>query len=128
VRGVPAGSYTLLPATPPFIVGLVNVRGRLLTALDIRPLLDMAPAPTRPGAFLLIVSANGIEAGLLADAVDEVRRGDDELAPSLSAASGGGAPWVRGIDRQLHLWLDPGALLADPRLIVNTANEHYGDE
>jgi purine-binding chemotaxis protein CheW len=115
----PFGAYTPLPATPPFVVGLVNVRGRLLAALDIRPLLDSPPAAPRPGAALLILAANGIEVGLLADVVIEVRHSDDDLAPVPSATAGRSAAWVRGVDRQLNLRLDPAALLADPRLIVN---------
>jgi len=117
----PLGDCTPLPSTPPFVVGLVNVRGRLLAALDIRPLLDIAPAPPQPGAYLLVLATNGMEVGLLADAVIEVRRGADDLAPVPSTAAGRGAGWVRGVDRQLNLLLDPAALLADPRLIVNGA-------
>src|SRR5688500_13903548 len=72
----PLSGWTPLPSTPPYVVGLVNVRGRLLAALDIRPLLDIAPAAPRNGAFLLVVSASGMELALLADHVVEVRRGD----------------------------------------------------
>jgi purine-binding chemotaxis protein CheW len=113
------GDVTPLPFTPSFVVGLVNVRGRLLAALDIRPLLDMPEAPFQPQSFLLVLTANGLEVGLLADAVVEVRRGDNQLAPVLSTAAGRGVAWVRGVDRRLNLLLDPPALLADPRLIVN---------
>jgi purine-binding chemotaxis protein CheW len=116
------GDVTPLPFTPAFCVGLVNIRGRLLTALDIRPLLDMPAAPPQPQAFLLVLAANGIEVGLLADAVIEVRRSDDQLSPVLSSAAGRGVGWVRGVDRRLSLLLDPPALLADPRLAVNGAS------
>ena len=122
VREVQAlGDVTPLPFTPAFVVGLVNLRGRLLTALDIRPLLDMAEAPPSSQAFLLILTVNGIEVGLMADAVVEVRRSDEQLAPVLSTMAGRGVGWVRGVDRRLCLLLDPPTLLADPRLAVNGA-------
>ena len=117
----PLGEITPLPFTPAFLVGLVNVRGRLLATLDIRPLLDMPEAPPQPQAFLLVLTANGMEVGLLADAIVEVRRSDDQLAPVLSTASGRGVAWVRGVDRRLSLLLDPPGLLADPRLAINGA-------
>jgi purine-binding chemotaxis protein CheW len=119
----PLDRITPLPSTPPFVLGLVNVRGRLLAALDIRPLLDIPQTPPAADAFLLVLTANGIEVGLLADAVIEVRRGDDDLAPVLSTTAGRGTTWIMGVDRQLNLLIDPPALLSDPRLIVNQASE-----
>jgi purine-binding chemotaxis protein CheW len=112
-------AYTPLPATPPCIVGLVNLRGRLITALDMRPLLDLPAADPAPDAFLLIINAGGAEVGLLADAVAEVRYAGTDLTPALSANAGRAAAWIRGIDRQLTLRLDPALLLADPRWLVN---------
>jgi purine-binding chemotaxis protein CheW len=114
------GNYTPLPFTPPFVVGLVNVRGRLLTMLDIRPLLEMPPAPPQPNAFLVVLSTSAIEVALLADLVIEVRPGDNHLAPMPSTAAGRGVAWARGVDRHLNLILDPPTLLADPRLIVDS--------
>ena len=118
----PFAAYTRLPGTPSFVVGLVNMRGRLLTVLDIRPLLNLTPAPPQPGASLLILSAGGVDIGLLADTVIEVRRGDDDLTPALSATAGA-ASMVRGVDRHLNLVIDPMALVTDPRLAVNTMPE-----
>jgi purine-binding chemotaxis protein CheW len=118
----PLGDVTPLPFTPAFLVGLVNVRGRLLAVLDIRPLLDIPETPPQPQAFLLVLTANGIDVGLLADALVEVRRNDYQLAPVLSTA-GRGVAWVRGVDRRLSLLLDPLTLLADPRLTINGASQ-----
>jgi purine-binding chemotaxis protein CheW len=113
----PLSGWMPLPSTPPCVVGLVNVRGRLLAALDIRPLLDIAPTAPRNGAFLLVVSASRMEVALLADHGVEVRRSDQSLAPALSTSTGRGLVWVRGIDRHLDLLLDLPLLLADPRLL-----------
>jgi purine-binding chemotaxis protein CheW len=115
----PLMAWTSLPTTPAFVFGLVNVRGKILSALDLRPLLDMKQTMTRDNAFLLIISAQGTEIGLLADSVDEVRRGDRELSPTLSAVAGHGVPWVLGLDQSLNLVIDPPQLFADPRVIVN---------
>lgn len=115
----PMNTYTPLPSTPSFIVGLVNVRGRLLTALDIRPLIDVAQTVPQEQSFLLILSAHGTEICLLADGVVEVRYGDADLAPAISTTTGRGVTWIRGIDRDLNVWIDPPLLLSDQRLIVN---------
>ena len=117
----PLNGFTALPGTPSFIVGLVNVRGRLLTALDIRPLLDLAGATPQPNSLLLIVSSKAMEVALIADAVLDVRRTIGTPAPTLSSMAGHGTAWLHGIDHYSTLLIDPTLLLADQRLIVNTA-------
>jgi purine-binding chemotaxis protein CheW len=119
----PLAGYTPLPGTPPFVFGLINLRGRLLAALDIRPLLGVAAASPRPGAALLIVSAGGIEVGLLADEVIEIRRCATRLSPALASADGQVVAWVRGIDSGLTVLLDLALLLADSRLVVNNISD-----
>jgi purine-binding chemotaxis protein CheW len=117
---LPLGHATPLPSTPSFVVGLVNLRGRLLVALDLRPLLDSPPAPAQPDACLLVVGARAMDVGILADVVVGVRQDDTTLAPALSTLAGHRVEWIRGIDRDLNLQLDPELLFADSRLAINT--------
>lgn len=114
----PLRDWTPLPTTPPFVLGLVNVRGKILAALDLRPLLDIPQTPPQDGAFLIILSVQGAEVGLLADGVVEVERGEPDLSPTLSAVTGHAVAWVRGLDSKMHVLIDPVLLLADPRVIV----------
>jgi purine-binding chemotaxis protein CheW len=97
------------------------VRGRLLTALDLRPLLGLPPAAALPGGLLLIVAVKSVELALYTDAVLDVRRRDNEIAPAPSNSAGSGIAWLLGVDRAFTLLIDPVLLLADPRLIVNTS-------
>jgi purine-binding chemotaxis protein CheW len=116
---LPLGICTPLPAVPPFIVGLVNVRGRLVAALDIRPLLAVPIVPLGPAAMLLIIGPDEAMVGLVADRVVAVEHAVSKLTPTLSSAAGRDTLWLRGVDEQLSLHIDPVALLADPRLLVN---------
>lgn len=120
------GGYTPLPGTPPLVLGLVNVRGRLLTILDIRPLLGLSADLARAGSALLIVGAAGIEVGLLADEVIEIRHGGTTLAPSLGSADGQVAPWVHGVDSDLTVRLDLSLLLAEAQLIIGASEAQEG--
>ncbi|GAB4214251.1 MAG: chemotaxis protein CheW [Roseiflexaceae bacterium] len=117
----PLRAYTPLPVMPAHIVGLVNLRGRLLAVLDIRPLLGIPRAAPRPESGLLRVALGEVEVGLLIDEVIEVRRGDGVAAPALSALAGQSVEWVHGVDRQLNLLIDPALLLSDPRLLSGGA-------
>lgn len=112
----PLGRCTPLPSTPSCMLGLVNLRGRPLAVLDIRPLLGLPVAPLPADAWLLIVAAGGIEVGLAADSVLGVQHIADALTPAFSAVAGRCLAWVRGVDQELRLQLDPAGLLADARL------------
>ena len=38
----PLKDYTPLPCTPPFVLGLVNVRGQIISVIDIKKFFDIA--------------------------------------------------------------------------------------
>ncbi len=114
----PLATITALPTTPSFVAGLVNVRGKILTALDIRPLLDVEQQYLAEDAFLVVVHVDGADVCLLADSVMEVEYGDSEILPALSSVGGGGATWVRGLDTHMNVLIDLPQMLADPRVTV----------
>lgn len=59
-----------VPLAPPFVGGLVHYRGEVLTAISLRRLLGMDPAPA-PEDVLVFESADG-PFGLFVDSVGEV--------------------------------------------------------
>lgn len=63
---------TRVPLAPPAIAGLLNVRGGLVTALDLRPHLGLPPAPAQAGQMNLVMRAADAAASLLVDSVGEV--------------------------------------------------------
>jgi purine-binding chemotaxis protein CheW len=114
----PLGGYTPLPFTPACIIGLINVRGRLVSLLDIRPLFGLPTRAPAASACAIILAASGAQTALLADDVIEVRPNDPHLLRPLTASSGEGTLWVLGIDHQQALIIDPLLLLNDPRIRV----------
>lgn len=117
----PLRAYTPLFEAPPWIVGLVNMHGRLLTCIDLRPLLDLPASPPAPGSFLILLQERGNELALLAHNILGMTTNALELSPSPVMASNAALSWIRGVDRDLSLAIDPVELLADPRLIVEYA-------
>jgi len=115
----PLRAYTPLFRAPPFIVGLVNIHGRLLTCLDLRPLLDLPVDPPAPGSFLIVLQGTGGDAVLLADSILDMTSDALELSPAPVTTANAAISWIRGVDRDLSIVIDPVALLADPRLIVD---------
>lgn len=111
----PARGVTPLPGTPAAIAGMLNVRGTIVTVLDLARGLRLPATPMTDGACVLLadVGAGGGRGsvGLLVGEVRGVRRlALDRLARSLS-----GDPAVRGIAEAGIVVLDLAALLADGR-------------
>ena len=80
---LPAGALTPVPGTPVFVLGVTNVRGRVLAVLDLAPVLGAA-AGDDPPAHLVVVEAGGMTFGIAAGDVEgPVRRERADLAADL---------------------------------------------
>lgn len=58
---------TKLPCTPPFIMGLINVRGKVLSVIDIKTFFNIPGKGITNLNKVIIVKHNDIEIGILAD-------------------------------------------------------------
>ena len=63
---------TRVPMTPDFIRGVMNMRGRIVAAVDLRAILGMAPPPDTIKTKIIIYDAGCGETGLIVDRVREV--------------------------------------------------------
>jgi purine-binding chemotaxis protein CheW len=72
---------TRLPGAPPCVRGLINVRGAIVTVLDLGMRLDAERSPVTEGAILLVRRGARL-VGIVVDQVVDVRRLDlDDLEP-----------------------------------------------
>jgi purine-binding chemotaxis protein CheW len=67
-----AGAVTPVPLAPPDVLGLMNLRGRVVTALDIRQRLGLPPAESKAGAMAIGIEADGDAFGLVVDRIGEI--------------------------------------------------------
>lgn len=65
---------TKLPHTPPFIEGIINLRGRIIPVLDLRKRFGLAVSDYNEDSRVIIVEINGQTVGAIVDAVAEVVR------------------------------------------------------
>lgn len=63
---------TPVPCCPAHVVGAVNLRGEILTLVDVRRALQMPAAPDRRGAQMMVVQVGELRAGVVVDAVLDV--------------------------------------------------------
>ena len=63
---------TRVPLAPPEIAGVLNLRGRIVTAIDLRRRLGLAPAGDARKRMAIGIEYKGESYGLLIDAIGEV--------------------------------------------------------
>ena len=103
--------------TPPHIAGVLNVRGDIVTVLDLAAALGLGTNPPThsDSARVVLIEHQRGRLGLLVDEVQEIRPLSlDRLERSLSDR-----PFVRGIADGQVVLLDLALLLAERRLEVN---------
>ena len=96
---------TDVPRSPSTVLGVISVRGRLVTVLDLRRRFSLPEAPIDRKTRVLLAEhreAGGELIGLLVDEVHQVwRLAAEEIEPS-SVLGGEQAPHIAGIGRPAH--------------------------
>lgn len=111
---------TPVPCTPAFILGIINLRGEILTIIDLKPGFELPASSTSDLSKIFILHGDGMQLGVLADAIGGVRKlQPGELQPALPTLTGHRAEYLHGITHDRVVVLDAAKLLADPRLLVN---------
>jgi purine-binding chemotaxis protein CheW len=93
-------SITPVPRAPETVLGVISVRGRLVTVVDLRRRFQLPPAVMdRKSRILLTDAGTGELVGLLVDEVQQVwRLATEEIEPA-SVLGGEQAAHVAGIGR-----------------------------
>jgi purine-binding chemotaxis protein CheW len=112
-------AVTPMPKAPPFIEGVIELRGAILPIVDVRKRFDLpATAPTRATKYLIValdIGAAKIIVGLVVDRVSEplrVPRADIKPAPRLSISERAYFNGVIGHHGKMLMVLDVDALLS----------------
>jgi purine-binding chemotaxis protein CheW len=121
----PLKDLTPLPCTPPFLLGIVNVRGRILPVLDLKKFFDLPEEGLTDLHRIILVRGHDLELGLLADVAVGVRSiAVESLQPLLPTLTGIGADYLKGVTAEGLVVLDLARILADPRIIVHDEAEN----
>lgn len=116
----PLKNITPLPCTPPFMLGIVNVRGRITPVIDIKKFFDLPDKGLTDLHRIVLVRSGDLELGLLADVIVGVRKIRlDSLQATLATLTGIRAEYLKGVTAQRLVVLDLERMLADPKIIVD---------
>jgi purine-binding chemotaxis protein CheW len=116
----PLSEFTPLPCTPAFVLGLVNVRGQILSIINIKKLFDLPEKGLTDLNKVIIVRDFHMEIGILADAILGMRSiAPEDLHPSLPTLTGLRAEYLKGITKDSLVVLDLEKILADKKILVD---------
>jgi purine-binding chemotaxis protein CheW len=115
----PLKSYTPLPAAPSFILGVVNVRGRIVSVVDLKKFFDLPEKGLRELDKIIVIGDELMEFGILADSVvGACPIPLAEIRPPIPTLSEEGSKFVKGIAGALVIIIDAKRILGDESIVV----------
>lgn len=104
---------THVPGAPPFVEGVINLRGQVIPVVDLRQRFGMPPAERSSETRVMVVEVGEFIIGLIVDGVSEVLTvPGGQVEPPSAAIVGPHSAFIRGVAR------------LDERLLVLLGLEH----
>jgi purine-binding chemotaxis protein CheW len=121
---LPLQALTPLPGTPPFVLGIINVRGEILSVLDLKKFFDLPERGLTDLNTVIVLQSEKMTFGILADAIFDVRTVSRQtLQPPLPTLTGIRAEYLKGITPERMVILDAERLLSDSTIVVCDTTE-----
>lgn len=105
-----------VPGAPEFVLGIINLRGNVVTVIDTRKRFGLAPTDQTDASRIVIIEARDQVIGMLVDSVAEVvdlRQSEIEIAPNVGDNQN--ARYIHGVSKrgdELLILVDLGKLLS----------------
>jgi len=110
---------TPVPCTPAFVLGIINVHGRVLSVIDLKRFFDLPNDALTDLNRVIVIRNGGMEVGILADNIHGVRRiPRRDVKPSLPTLTGVRGEYLKGITADRLIVLDAEKLLSDRKIVV----------
>lgn len=104
------GEITKVPNTPPHFKGIMNLRGQVISVVDLRVKFKMKDISTTPESAIIILDLNPLCLGIIIDSVEAVLPVNEEnMSPPPDIETGINTDYIKGIarvDKRLLLILD----------------------
>lgn len=87
-----------VPGAPAYVLGIINLRGNVVTVIDTRQRFGLGPADITDNSRIVIIEADRQVVGILVDSVAEVvylRQSEIETAPNVGTDES--AKFIQGV-------------------------------
>jgi purine-binding chemotaxis protein CheW len=113
---------TKVPNAPPYIEGILNLRGRLVSVINFRKKFGFEPQKQDEDTRIVIVEHRGFPIGIMVDSVEEVIRIPNEHVQRLpeAAVTTASEEYLTGVgmlDKRLIVLLDADQLLSKAEVL-----------
>ena len=106
-----------MPGAPEYVLGIINLRGNVVTVIDTRQRFGLESTETNDNTRIIIIEAEQNVVGILVDSVAEVvylRESEIETAPNVG--NDDSAKFIQGVahhNEQLLILVDLNKLMTD---------------
>ena len=118
---IPIPRITRVPGVKHWLLGIANLRGKVISVSDLRDFLIGRPTPQLPGSQVVIIRAGNWDYGLLVDEVIGMRHfGPHQRLARPDNVEAGLSPFVvEAFTNEDQSWLafNASKLVADPRFL-----------
>lgn len=117
---LPLVEFTPLFCTPPFVLGIANMRGRIISIIDLRRFFELPTIGLSDLNRVIVVGYGDMEFGVLADSIVGMRSlKPQEILPSPDAFTGLREEYLAGVTANRCALLDMRKIMSDPRIVVH---------
>lgn len=117
---IPLKEITHLPCTPNFILGIINVRGKIIAVVSLKKFFNLPEKGNGENKKIIIVRHRDIELGIMADEImgcDEIFL--NKLQGAVTTVSGILNDYIMGVTEERLIVLNIKTLLEHDRITIN---------
>jgi len=119
----PMKDFTPLPGTPSYILGVINVRGKVLAVIDLKKFFNLPTMGLGELNKVIILSNDDMEFGILADTVLGAQTiSAADVRPAPQTVGGIGEDFLMGVTTERMMVLSAVQLLTDTKIIVDNGS------
>ena len=116
----PLKDYTSLPGVPSYILGILNVRGQILTIVNLKKLFKLPEKGLGELNKVIIIRNHKMEFGIMADSIMGIKTFPYDSIGELPATfTGVGSDYLKGITPENIIILDGEKILGDNKIIID---------
>ena len=121
----PIKNITPVPCTPEFVIGIINIRGRILSIIDLKKIFDLPEKGLGYFNKVLVLKIGKMELGILTDIILGVQYiSTKDIQPSLPTLTGIREEYLKGITKSRLVILDAVKIMSDKNILVHEQIEN----